>query len=377
LRFPEFQEEWKKYKISDILELFPTNSLSWEQLEYNTSNIYNLHYGLIHKGLPTQIELDKCALPNIKEEFIPNNYTLCENGDVAFADASEDTNDVAKVVEFYDCNNKNIVCGLHTIHGRDKLGLTITGFKGYVFSANVFRHQIKRLAQGTKIYSISTKNFNESYICITSKEEQKKISNLMYLIDQRIETQNKIIEKYESLIKGISHLLIDTQEPNVRLNDIVDCHSSTVTEAVVLGTQGSFPVYGAAGILAYTSRYEVDEDSVLIIKDGSGVGRIQYTTGKYSVLGTLNYLTVKSHASLKYIYYSLLTFNFDKFKVGSGIPHIYFKDYGNELIYCPNFVEQEKIANALSMIDHKILIEKNLLENYVKQKNYLFSNLFI
>ena len=117
MRFPEFKGEWKKYKVSDILEFFPTNSLSWDQLEYGTDNIYNLHYGLIHKGLPTQIELVKCSLPNIKKELIPKNYTLCKDGDVAFADASEDTNDVGKVVEFLSCENKNIICGLHTIHG--------------------------------------------------------------------------------------------------------------------------------------------------------------------------------------------------------------------------------------------------------------------
>ncbi|OAV74626.1 hypothetical protein Barb7_01846 [Bacteroidales bacterium Barb7] len=53
--------------------------------------------------------------------------------------------------------------------------------------------------------------------------------------------------------------------------------------------------------------------------------------------------------------------NFEKYKLGSGIPYIYFKDYGIELIYCPDFVEQEKIAKNLYMIDSKILIEKNLL----------------
>jgi len=45
---------------------------------------------------------------------------LCKEGDVAFADASEDTNEVAKVIELFNLDNKDIVCGLHTIHGRDK-----------------------------------------------------------------------------------------------------------------------------------------------------------------------------------------------------------------------------------------------------------------
>lgn len=217
MRFPEFEGEWEKYKVSDILEFFPTNSLSWDQLEYGINNIYNLHYGLIHKGLPTQIELNKYSLPNIKKDFTPKNYTLCKDGDVAFADASEDTNDVGKVVEFLNCENNNIVCGLHTIHGRDKKDLTIRGFKGYAFSSVIFRHQIRRIAQGTKIYSISPKNFNEIYIGIPSKKEQAKISSLLQLLDERIETQNKIIEDLRKLKTAlVDRLFANKGEPSLR-----------------------------------------------------------------------------------------------------------------------------------------------------------------
>ena len=87
-------------------------------------------------------------------------FELCKEGDVAFADASEDTNEVAKVIELFNLDNKDIVCGLHTIHGRDNKNKTIVGFKGYAFSSSAFYNQIRRIAQGTKIYSISTKNFS-------------------------------------------------------------------------------------------------------------------------------------------------------------------------------------------------------------------------
>ena len=96
LRFPEFTDEWKTYKVSDVLDFYSTNSLSWDQLEYSDGELRNLHYGLIHVGLPTLVNLKDDLLPTIKEGNTPKNYTLCLNGDVAFADASEDTNDVAK-----------------------------------------------------------------------------------------------------------------------------------------------------------------------------------------------------------------------------------------------------------------------------------------
>ncbi|MFK2650321.1 restriction endonuclease subunit S, partial [Bacteroides fragilis] len=203
LRFPEFNGEWEKCKISDLLDFYSTNSLSWEQLEYDTNAMMNLHYGLIHVGLPTMIDLAKDKLPNIKEGNMPKNFEMCKEGDVAFADASEDTNEVAKTVEFFKLAGKNVVCGLHTIHGRDNKHKTIVGFKGYAFLSAAFHNQIRRIAQGTKIYSISTKNFSECYIGLPSKPEQTKIATLLRLIDERIATQNKIIEDLKKLKSAI------------------------------------------------------------------------------------------------------------------------------------------------------------------------------
>lgn len=165
-------------------------------MEYRNSSFFNLHYGLIHQGLTTQIDLAKDNLPGIKTEHLPNNYTLCQVGDLAFADASEDTNDVAKVVEFINCDNKKIICGLHTIHARDKLNITVIGFKGYVFSSKLFRNQIRQLAQGTKVFSVSTKTFKECNINVPSKNEQLKITNILSLIDRKIAAEKKLLAQF-------------------------------------------------------------------------------------------------------------------------------------------------------------------------------------
>ena len=203
LRFPEFTEEWKRIKVSDLLDFYSTNSLSWEQLEYEPNEPYNLHYGLIHVGLSTLIDLTKDKLPSIKDGNVPKKYELCKEGDIAFADASEDTNEVAKVVEFYNLGDKKVVCGLHTIHGRNNNGQTAKGFLGYCFSSTIFHNQIRRIAQGTKIYSISTKNFSEIFVGLPSRSEQQKIATLLRLIDERIATQNKIIEDLKKLKSAI------------------------------------------------------------------------------------------------------------------------------------------------------------------------------
>ena len=375
LRFPEFSEDWVQYNCSDLLEFYSTNSLSWEQLDYENSELLNLHYGLIHVGLPTLVNIKQNNLPSIKPEFQPKNYTLCKNGDVVFADASEDTNEVAKPIEFYDCSDKQIVCGLHTIHGRDKLNATEVGFKGYAFSSMPFHHKIRRLAQGSKIYSISSKNFAEVTLGVPTKKEQRKIVDLLSKLDERITTQSKIIQKLQSLIKGIV-VSVTTETPYTRIDKCLVCHSSTLQENQI-EKFGDFPVYGANGICGYTDNADFKDPAILIVKDGSGVGNVRYVNGKYSVIGTQNILTSQNGHCLKYIYFCLQAFNFIPYKTGMAIPHIYFKDYGKAKIYCPNYAKQIEIAKKIENIEKKIEIETSLLNKYEEQKKFLLSNLFI
>ena len=375
LRFPEFSGEWKKIRVSDLLEFFSTNSLSWDQLEYGGTDIFNLHYGLIHSGLSTQISLKKSILPSVKSEYRPRNYTLCEDGDVAFADASEDTNEVGKVVEFVDCAGKEIVCGLHTIHGRDKLGKTVVGFKGYAFSSPAFHNQIRRIAQGTKIFSINTGNFEEIFIGVPQKEEQDKISHLLSLLDQRIAIQNRLIEQYESLIKAIAFEIIGRNRSNTTLSDCVFCSSSTLKESELINT--GIPTYGAAGISGYTAEALCKSDSILITKDGSGVGSKRYVHGEHSFVGTLCSLTPKDGIYLPYVYYALMIMNLDTYKTGQAIPHIYFKDYGKLQLFCPTYSEQRRLSHGLETLDRKVGYEESLLLSINEVKKGLLDQLFI
>jgi type I restriction enzyme S subunit len=280
------------------------------------------------------------------------------------------------VVEFVDCAGKNVVCGLHTIHGRDKLDKTVPGFKGYSFSSKAFHDQIKRIAQGTKVFSISAGNFEEVYVGIPGKEEQKKIAALLSLIDQRISIQNKVIEKYESLIKALAYEIIGKNTANKTLSECVCCTSSTLKESD-LGGHGAIPAYGAAGISGFTDNALSDEDSILITKDGSGVGSLRYVNGSHSFVGTLNSMTPQEGVYLPYIYYALQNVCFESYRTGQAIPHIYFKDYGKEAIYCPSFDNQKRLAKGLEMIDTKIGIDRAVLQSLQLARAYLLSAMFI
>lgn len=140
---------------------------------------------------------------------------------------------------------------------------------------------------------------------------------------------------------------------------------------------GAYPVYGANGIIGYLDKHNIPNESIYIIKDGSGVGSVSFVTGKCSVTGTLNVLQAKEGFSIQYLYFILKVFNFEPYKTGMAIPHIYFKDYGKAKIFCPSYMEQIRYANLLSAIDQKLKTEQFILDDLYSQKQYLLRQMFI
>ena len=207
-------------------------------------------------------------------------------------------------------------------------------------------------------------------------DEINKLSSLFDLLDARIEAQSKIIEEQETLLNSLADSLISSQLANMALNDCVVARSSTMKESE-LENPGPFPVFGASGLCGYSNEALEESDSILVTKDGSGVGTCQYATGTHAFLGTLCSLTAKEGVYLPYVYYALLNFNFASFKTGLAIPHIYFKDYGKAVIYCPSYDEQVRIASGLEKIEAKIKSDTELLKQYELQKEYLLSRMFI
>ena len=383
LRFPEFSEEWEICKVSELLDFYSTNSLSWEQLEYGTKAIMNLHYGLIHVGLPTMVDLTRDNLPNIKEDNMPKNFELCKEGDVAFADASEDTNEVAKTVEFFNLAGKDIVCGLHTIHGRDNKNRTVIGYKGYAFSSTAFHNQIRRIAQGTKIYSISSKNFSECYIGLPSKPEQTKIATLLRLIDERIVTQNKIIEdlkKLKSAIrKKIFSLLKDEYTKSFEINQLLDYEQPTAY--IVANDEYSTdtrltPVLTAnkGFILGYTDEKNgIYQKGACIIFDDFTMDA-KYVSFPFKVKSSaIKILTAKPNVNLRFMFEYL---SYWELKSEEHKRH-YISEISPLVIELPSKEKQNIIALLMTSLNNKLTIEEKAKIRYEVQKGYLLSQMFI
>lgn len=394
MRFPEFTEEWERCKVSELLDFDSTNSLCWEQLEYETNTVQNLHYGLIHVGLPTMVDLNKDKLPNIKEGNMPKNFELCREGDIAFADASEDTNEVAKAVEFYNLDEKDVVCGLHTIHGRDNADRTVIGFKGYAFSSDAFHHQIRRIAQGTKIYSISTKNFSECYIGLPSKPEQTKIATLLRLIDERIATQNKIIEDLKKLRSAIVEKLYNQSYYTHRLEDIIEQISERNRKNLIDN------VLSVSNKQGFINQSEQFEDRIVASDDTSNYKVVKkddfaYNPARINV-GSIARLTsfeigivspmyicfrVKDGIIPQFIEHFFTTSYFfnemQKRLEGSVRLCLSFEGMCNIPIFIPRLEEQKNIGKKIEILSEKIDIETRLLLCLKNQKQYFLSQMFI
>ena len=364
LRFPEFSGEWDSERLENLTvsigDGLHSTPVYCEQGDYCFINGNNIIDG--------KVSINEKTLRVTKEEAYKYNAALLKVDTILMS-----INGTIGNVALY--NGENIMLGKSACYINPSSRI-VREYLFHILSSPRIQAYFQGEVTGTTIKNLSLRTIRGSKILLPSNEEQKKIARLFSLVDERIATQNKIIEKLESLIKGIAQNVARNNKPNIRLSECLECSSSTLQESDVC-KNGTYPVYGANGIVGYLDNYNTEKEAVYIIKDGSGVGTVSYVTGKCSATGTLNTLQAKEGYSLQYLYYMLKVFNFEPYKTGMAIPHIYFKDYGKAKIFCPSYTEQLKYARLLSAIDNKLSAEQSILTDLSLQKQYLLSQMFI
>ena len=373
LRFPEFSGEWKNTSLGKIGKTF--NGLTGKSgADFGRGFPYITYKSIFDDSKIDISRVEYVEITDVERKKETQNEV--QYGDVFFTTSSETPDEVGMssvlLDEIKDCYLNSFCFGYRL----NSLSKTIPDYMRFYLRSQTIRKKMFVLAQGSTRFNISKSEVMGISINIPETKEQRKIANLLTLLDERIATQNKIIDKLQSLIKGIAQNIVSNNKPNIRLSDCLDCSSSTLQESDVCET-GIYPVYGANGIVGYLDNYNTEGEAVYIIKDGSGVGTVSYATGKCSATGTLNTLQAKDGYSLQYLYYILKVFNFEPYKTGMAIPHIYFKDYGKAKIFCPSYTEQLRYARLQSAIDSKLSVEKNILTSLSSQKQYLLRQMFI
>lgn len=213
MRFPEFSGEWEEHTLSEYLEF---------------KNGLNPDAKRIGQGLPFISVMDILAEGVITYNSIRGKVEATDkeidcfgvkNGDLLFQRSSETLEDVGRANVYMD--SRTAVYGGFVIRGR-KIGNYVPLFFKYLLATPLARKKTCRMGAGAQHFNIGQEGLSKISLSFPSVKEQEKIANLLSLIDERIATQNKIIEKLQSLIKGIGDkLLFNEAWTTTRLCDIL------------------------------------------------------------------------------------------------------------------------------------------------------------
>lgn len=212
----ENDKGWIKETVSKIYDFKVTNSFSREHLNYEKGKVKNIHYGDIHTKFNTLFDITKEKVPFINQEVSIEKIkkeSYCIEGDIVFADASEDLIDVGKSIEIVNLNNQKLVPGLHTLLARQKEKKLAIGFGGYLFKSDWIRRQIQREAQGAKVLGISATRISDVQIMYPQElSEQQKIVSCLSSLDELIIKQTEKIVQLKQHKKGLMQALFPKVE---------------------------------------------------------------------------------------------------------------------------------------------------------------------
>ena len=167
----------------------------------------------------------------------------------------------------------------------------------------------------------------------------------------------------------------------VRLGDVCERASSNYAQKDLEELDGRYPVYGASGFIKNIDTYHQEKEYVAVVKDGAGIGRTMFLPAKSSVIGTLQYLLPKEDIEPQYLYFAVKSMHLEKYYTGATIPHIYFKDYQNEMLYLPSKEKQREIIKIFAHLESMINDRKEqllLLDTLIKSRFVeMFGDLFV
>jgi type I restriction enzyme, S subunit len=214
LRFSEFGGEWAEKPFDKFYEFKSTNSYSRDQLNYESGEVYNIHYGDIHTKFKSRFDIQSENVPFINKTINLDRITedkFCKEGDLVIADASEDYDDIGKTIELINLNGNRVLAGLHTLLAKRINDDICIGFSTYLMVNEKVRKQIKLIAQGTKVLGISAIRVNKIKLKVPKLEEQQKIASFLSSVDERLSQlgkKKKLLEQYK---KGMMQKLFTQQ----------------------------------------------------------------------------------------------------------------------------------------------------------------------
>ena len=366
MRFPEFSGEWKMCTIGELITKVGSGvTPRGGEAVYKTEGHPFVRSQNVGLG---NLLLDDIAFID-EETHLRQKNTELQFNDVLLNITGASIGRSALV-------DKQIVGGnvnQHVCIIRTKENLVPSFICSFLLS-NYGQRQIDSFQAGGNRQGLNFEQIKSIKITIPSKDEQIKIAKLLRAIDERIATQNKIIDKLQSLIKGLRVCCMQRNgSNNVYLSEIAQIYQPQTISSAEL-TEDGFLVYGANGIIGKYKDYNHKTEQICITCRGNTCGMVNYTkpmswiTGNAMVINTDKY---QDKVYKKYLYHYLSAYNFNSIISGSGQPQIVRTPLEKLKITLPTISEQKQKAMILDKIQDKIEINHNILNLYILQKQYL------
>ncbi len=369
LRFPEFTGEWETVYLEDICDKIGDGIHSTPQYDENGDYFFingnNFVEGTIQISETTKRVTKKEAKQHNIKHLTGNTILISINGTIGN-------------LALY--NNEPVMlgksaCYINPQKRNDRL---------FIFyqlgSKRVYKYFVSELT-GSTIKNLSLKSIRQTIFHLPSIEEQNKISSLLFLIDQRISTQNKIIEQYKSLIKGIYTYLLGESDKYRKLGELCQIKKGEQINRTELLDDDKYYVMNV-GITpsGFYHSYNTKANTISISEGGNSCGYVQYNDVPFWSGGHCYTLDdIDKDIDDRYLFHYLKANEpqIMALRIGSGLPNIQKKDLSHFCIPMPSLLNQKEISDTLDKIILKIELEKSAILVYQKQKIYLLQNLFI
>ena len=245
-----------------------------------------------------------------------------------------------------------------------------------------FNKEVMLRCTGSSYPAITSSDLGDIEVYICGVGEQQKIGHFLDLIDRRIAVQNKIISKYETLIKGLCDMIFPSIEGSILpLKAIVSIEKGQQINGMSLAKTGKY-YYLNGGIApsGYIDDYNTSEETISISEGGNSCGFVSYNLQKFWSGGhcyTLKIMAEQCRSKYLFFYLKYKEKDIMQLRVGSGLPNIQKKSLENFNVKLPNYKKQCFVERVFEVVTAKKEIENALLERFQSQKKFLLSKMFI
>lgn len=250
------------------------------------------------------------------------------------------------------------------------------------YLAQTKKHHFIKYASGSTFLEISNSEIRKTKCTVPGTEEQTQIAAFLSALDDRISVQNKIISKYETLIKGLCNMIFPSIEGSILpLKAIVSIEKGQQINGMSLAKTGKY-YYLNGGIApsGYIDDYNTSEETISISEGGNSCGFVSYNLQKFWSGGhcyTLKIMAEKCRSKYLFFYLKYKEKDIMQLRVGSGLPNIQKKSLENFNVKLPNYKKQCFVERVFEVVTAKKEIENALLERFQSQKKFLLSKMFI